>query len=67
MPASDLIQPRHLGHRAVTAAEVACPHARLASRLLARLCRTGLVTHRVSMKGFTFCDDSPFPSFLGAM
>jgi hypothetical protein len=33
---------------------VARPHARLASRLLARLCRTGLVTRRVSMKGFTF-------------
>ncbi len=33
-------------------------------RLLARLCRTGLVTRRVPMKGFTFCDDSPFPSFL---
>jgi len=33
-------------------------------RLLARLCRTGLVTRRVSMKGFTFWDDSPFPSFL---
>jgi hypothetical protein len=43
---------------------VARPHARLASRLLARLCRTGLVTRRVSMKGFTFCDDSPFPSFV---
>jgi hypothetical protein len=43
---------------------VARPHARLASRLLARLCRTGLVTRRVSMRGFTFCDDSPFPSFL---
>ncbi len=33
-------------------------------RLLARLCRTGLDTRGVSMKGFTFCDDSPFPSFL---
>ncbi|MGA2704471.1 MAG: hypothetical protein ABSH35_25665, partial [Isosphaeraceae bacterium] len=33
---------------------VARPHARLASRLLARLCRTGLVTRRVSTKGFTF-------------
>jgi hypothetical protein len=33
-------------------------------RLLAGLCRAGLVTRRVSMKGFTFCDDSPFPSFL---
>ena len=32
---------------------VARPHARLASRLLARLCRTGLVTRRVSSKGFT--------------
>jgi hypothetical protein len=30
------------------------PHARLASRLLARLCRTGLITRRVSLKGFTF-------------
>jgi hypothetical protein len=28
--------------------------ARLVSRLLARLCRTGLVTRRVSMQGFTF-------------
>jgi hypothetical protein len=31
---------------------------------LARLCRTGLVTRRVSMKGFTLRDDSPFPRFL---
>jgi hypothetical protein len=46
------------------AVTVARPHARLASRLLARLCRTGLVTRRVSTKGFTFCDDSPFPSFV---
>ena len=36
------------------AVTVARPHARLASRLLARLCRTGLVTRRVSTKGFTF-------------
>ena len=36
------------------AVTVTRPHARLASRLLARLCRTGLVTRRVSMKGFTF-------------
>jgi hypothetical protein len=35
------------------AVTVARPHARLASRLLARLCRTGLVARRVSMKGFT--------------
>ena len=35
------------------AVAVTRPHARLASRLLARLCRTGLVTRRVSMKGFT--------------
>ena len=33
-------------------------------RLLARLYRTGLVTRRASMKGFTFYNDSPFPSFL---
>jgi hypothetical protein len=31
-------------------------------RLLARLCRAGLDTRRVPMKGFT-CDP-PFPSFL---
>ena len=35
-------------------------------RLLARLYRTGLITRTVSMKGFTFLDNSPFPSFLGA-
>ena len=46
------------------AVTVTRPHARLASRLLARLCRTGLVTRRVSMKGFTFWDDPPFPSFV---
>ena len=36
-------------------------------RLLARLCRTGLVTRRVSMKGFTFYNDPPFPSFLAQL
>jgi hypothetical protein len=40
------------------------PQARLASRLLARLCRTGSGTRRVSLNGFTLRNDSPFPSFV---
>jgi hypothetical protein len=43
----------HTAFDLAAAATVARLHARLASRLLARLCRTGLVTRRVSMKGFT--------------
>ena len=39
-------------------------------RLLAKLCRVGLVTHKAPMKGFevvVFTSSPPFPSFLGAM
>src|SRR5208337_5128118 len=35
-------------------------------RLLVRLYRTGLVTRRVPSERFHGCNDSPFPSFLGA-
>src|SRR5271163_4590078 len=48
-------QSHSVGSRCLRfAVAVTRPRARLASRLLARLCRTGLVTRRVSMKGFTF-------------
>src|SRR5208282_225383 len=58
-------QSHSVGSRCLRfAVTVTRPHARLASRLLARLCRTGLVTRRVSTKGFTLLDDSPFPSFV---
>ena len=36
-------------------------------RLLARLCRTGLVTRWVSIERFHILDDSPFPSFLSQL
>ena len=32
--------------------------------LPARLYQTGLITRRIPTKGFTFWDDSPFPSFM---
>jgi hypothetical protein len=37
------------------------------SRSLAKLCRTGLVTRRVPMKGFCTTMHPPFPSFPGAL
>ena len=36
-------------------------------RLLARLCRAGLVTRRVPTKGFRVTSLPPFPSFPGAL
>jgi len=50
-----LFVPTSSGSRCLRfAVAVTRPHARLASRLLARLYRTRLVTRRISMKGFTF-------------
>jgi hypothetical protein len=48
------------------AARVAPGPRKTRFRLLARLCRTGLVTRRVPAKGFCATSLPPFPSFPGA-